>query len=159
MNITLLCVGKIKEQYWTEALTEYSKRLSRYCNLKIVEVKDEKTDENASDAENEAVKDAEGERLLAKIPSNATVIALAINGKSFSSEELAGKLENYMLNGQSELYFIIGGSLGLSEKVLSRAQEKWSFSKLTFPHQMMRVIFLEQIYRGFRILKNEPYHK
>lgn len=159
MNITLITVGKIKEKYWNDAIAEYAKRLSRYCTLKIIEVQDEKTDENASEKENEQVKEAEGLRILSKIPENARIIALAIEGEAFTSEGLSEKLVHYMNTGKSDLCFIIGGSLGLSQKVLLKAHEKWSFSKLTFPHQMMRVICLEQIYRGFRILKNEPYHK
>lgn len=159
MRISILCVGKIKEKYWCDAIAEYQKRLTKYCTVDIQEVADEKTDEKASDRECEIVKDKEGARLLSKIPEQAYVIALAIDGKSFDSVKMSGMLEDYGIRGKDRVCFVIGGSLGLSDKVLLRADEKWSFSKLTFPHQLMRVILLEQIYRSFRIMKNEPYHK
>ena len=159
MNITILCVGKIKENFYEDAVSEYLKRLSRYASVKIVEVKDEKTPEDASPKEETLIKKAEGERLLQKLPEDAHVIALTIDGKSFSSPEMASAIENLQISGKSHIAFIIGGSLGLSEEVVARANEKWSFSKLTFPHQLMRVILLEQLYRSFRIIKHEPYHK
>jgi len=159
MNITILCVGKIKEKFYEDAVSEYLKRLSRYASVKIVEVKDEKTPEDASPKEEALIKKAEGERLLQKLPEDAHVIALTIDGKSFSSPEMASAIENLQISGKSHIAFIIGGSLGLSEEVVARANEKWSFSKLTFPHQLMRVILLEQLYRSFRIIKHEPYHK
>lgn len=159
MKITVLCVGKIKEKYWSDAIAEYMKRLSKYCTADIQEVADEKTDEKASEKEEELVKEKEGQRLLSKIPDQAYVITLTIGGKSFDSVEMSKMLENFGIRGKDRIVFVIGGSLGLSDKVQARADEAWSFSKLTFPHQMMRVILLEQIYRSFRIMKNEPYHK
>ena len=159
MNITVLCVGKLKEAYFRDAVAEYAKRLSRYAVFRTVEVEDENTDENASEKEALLVLEKEGIRLLSKIPPKAYVIALAIEGKMLDSITLSGKLSSYMNSGRSDLYFVIGGSLGLSKAVTDRADEQWSFSKLTFPHQLMRVILAEQIYRGFRILNHEPYHK
>ena len=159
MKITLITVGKIKEKYFTDAIAEYAKRLSRYCKLEIVEVADEKTPDGASEALENQIKEKEGERILSKIPDGAYVIALAIEGKQLDSEELAEKMEKWNVNGVSHLIFIIGGSLGLTPKVLNRADFKLSFSKMTFPHQLMRVVLLEQIYRSFRIRNNEPYHK
>lgn len=159
MKITLICVGKIKESYLNDAIKEYSKRLSKYCKLEIIEVADEKTDENASDSYNEQVKDKEGERILKHIKDGSYVITLEILGKMLSSTELADKMAWTGLNGFSHITFIIGGSLGLSDMVSKRSDLKLSFSKMTFPHQLMRVILLEQIYRSFRINNNEPYHK
>lgn len=159
MKITLITVGKIKEKYFTDAIAEYAKRLSRYCKLDIIEVADEKTPDGASEALEIQIKEKEGERILSKVPDSAYVVALAIEGKQLDSEELADKIEKWNVNGVSHLVFIIGGSLGLTPKVLSRADFKLSFSKMTFPHQLMRVVLLEQIYRSFRIRNNEPYHK
>lgn len=159
MNIDIAAVGKIKEKYLVEGIKEYSKRLNRYCTLRIIEVEDERTPETMSDKEMEEAKRKEGERLLSRIPDQALVIALAIDGKQLSSEELSEKISDIMVGGTSHIVFIIGGSLGLPEEVLARSQIKLSFSKMTFPHQMMRMILLEQIYRAFRIIKNEPYHK
>ena len=159
MKITLITVGKIKEKYFTDAIAEYAKRLSRYCKLEIIEVADEKTPDGASEALENQIKEKEGERILSKIPDSAYVIALAIEGKQLSSEELADKMEKWNVGGISHLVFIIGGSLGMTPKVLNRADYKLSFSKMTFPHQLMRVVLLEQIYRSFRIRNNEPYHK
>lgn len=159
MNITLISVGKIKEKYLRDGIDEYSKRMSRYGNLKMFEVSDEMTPDNLSDREMEVIKDKEGDRILSKIDDNSYVIALEIGGKNLSSEELASKLEDLMLEGLSNVTFIIGGSLGLSNKVLARSNYKLSFSKMTFPHQLMKMILLEQIYRSFRIIRNEPYHK
>ena len=159
MKITLITVGKIKEKYFTDAISEYSKRLSRYCKLDIVEVADEKTPDGASEGLENQIKEKEGERILAKISDGAYVVALAIEGKQLSSEELADKMEKWNVSGVRHLVFIIGGSLGLAPKVLSRADFKLSFSPMTFPHQLMRVILLEQIYRSFRIRNHEPYHK
>lgn len=159
MKITLITVGKIKEKYFTDAISEYSKRLSRYCKLEIIEVADEKTPDGASEGLENQIKEKEGDRILSKIPENAYVIALAIEGKQCSSEELAAQMEKWNVTGVSHLVFIIGGSLGLTPKVLARADHRLSFSKMTFPHQLMRVILLEQIYRSFRIRNNEPYHK
>ena len=159
MNIDIAVVGKIKEKYLAEGIMEYSKRLGRYCSLRILEVEDEKTPETMSDREKEEVKRKEGERLLSRIPDQALVIALAIDGKQLSSEELSEKISDLMVKGTSHIVFVIGGSLGLSEEVLAKSQMKLSFSRMTFPHQLMRLILLEQIYRAFRIIKNEPYHK
>ena len=159
MKITLITVGKIKEKYFTDAIAEYAKRLSRYCKLEIIEVADEKTPDGASEALENQIKEKEGERILSKVSDSAYVVALAIEGKQLSSEELAAKMEKWNVSGISHLVFIIGGSLGLTPKVLTRADYKLSFSKMTFPHQLMRVVLLEQIYRSFRIRNNEPYHK
>jgi len=159
MKITVLCVGKIKEKFYTQAVEEYSKRLSGYCRLDIVELPDEKTPDNASEQMNTAIKDKEGERILAAVKQNDYVIALAIDGKQMDSVELSQYIERLGIAGKSSIVFVIGGSLGLSKAVLDRADYKLSFSKMTFPHQLMRVILLEQVYRAYRIMKNEPYHK
>ena len=159
MNITIYAVGKIKEKFYRQAMEEYGRRLGRYCKLKIVEVADEKTPDKASELQEAQIRDKEGERILAHIKEDAYVIALAIDGKQRSSEEMAAWMEDLGVRGESHLQFIIGGSLGLSQAVLNRADTKISFSRLTFPHQLMRVILLEQIYRSFRIIKGEPYHK
>lgn len=159
MKITLFTVGKIKERFFADAIKEYEKRLSRYCRLEIVQVADEKTPEKASEAKARQIREREGERILAQLKEGAYVIALAIEGKMASSEELAKKLEKLGITGKSQVVFVIGGSLGLSEAVLKRADEQLSFSRMTFPHQLMRVILLEQIYRSYRIIAGEPYHK
>lgn len=159
MNIKIVSVGRIKEKYIQEGIKEFSKRLSRYCNLDIIEIDDEKAPENLSEKDMEIVKKKEGEKILSKIPQNYHVIVLAIEGKQLSSEGLAENIENLMINGTNDICFVIGGSLGLSTDVMNRSNFKLSFSKMTFPHQMMRLILLEQVYRGFRIMKGEPYHK
>ncbi len=159
MKISIICVGKIKEKFFSQAVDEYSKRLSRYCQLSIIEVPDEKTPEGISDKGAEQIKDKEGERILSKIKEDAYVIALAIEGQQPDSVGLAQKIQRLMTYETSHIAFVIGGSLGLSKSVLSRAQESLSFSKMTFPHQLMRVILLEQLYRSFRINAGEPYHK
>jgi len=159
MNIDIIGVGNIKETYWKEAIGEYSRRLSRYCTLRITEVKDEKAPEGLSDAEERKIKETEGKRILGKIREDSFVVALEIRGGKYSSESLAENFEAWSVRGKSHLVFVIGGSLGLSAEVLSRADELLSFSDMTFPHQMMRVILLEQIYRSYRILRHEPYHK
>lgn len=159
MNITIISVGKLKEKYLKLGIDEYSKRLSRYAKLSLVEVPDEKAPENLSKAEEKIVKDKEGEGILKHIKEGTYVIALDLKGKMLSSEELADKLQNLGITGNSNIAFIIGGSLGLSEEVLKRADYKLCFSPMTFPHQLMKLILLEQIYRGFRIIKGEPYHK
>ncbi|MBE6044963.1 MULTISPECIES: 23S rRNA (pseudouridine(1915)-N(3))-methyltransferase RlmH [Clostridium] len=159
MNITVICVGKLKEKYLKSAIDEYSKRLSRYCKLDIIELSDEKTPDNASEKEEIMIKEKEGNNILKHIKDNMFVVALAIEGKMLTSEELADFISQQGVRGNSNVAFIIGGSLGLSKEVLSRADYKLSFSKMTFPHQLMRVILLEQIYRGFRIINGEPYHK
>ena len=157
MKITVICVGKIKEKFYTQAIMEYSKRLSRYCKLEIVELADEKTPENAGEQVNLNSKAKEGDRILSAIKDDAYVIA--IEGKMLDSVELSQKIEKLGINGTSNITFVIGGSLGLDKRVLDRADYKLSFSKMTFPHQLMRVVLLEQIYRSYRIMKNEPYHK
>jgi 23S rRNA (pseudouridine1915-N3)-methyltransferase len=159
MKITILCVGKIKEKFYNSAIAEYTKRLTRYCNLDIIEVPDEKTKEQASVTEIAIVKDREGERILKAIRDDGYVIALAIDGKMLDSEELAESIEKLGVGGKSHIYFVIGGSLGLSDAVLRRADYRLSFSRMTFPHQLMRVILLEQVYRAYRIINHEPYHK
>ena len=159
MKITLITVGKIKEKFFQDAIAEYSKRLSRYCKLEIIQVADEKTPDGASEAVETQIKEKEGNRILSHISDNDYVIALAINGKERDSVELAEHIKALGLHGKSSLTFVIGGSLGLSEEVLKRADEKLSFSKMTFPHQLMRVILAEQIYRSYRIIHGEPYHK
>lgn len=159
MKITLICVGKLKENYFTQAVSEYSKRLSRYAKLEIIEVADEKTPDGASEAEELRIKNTEGEKILRQVKEGSYLLALAIEGKMYDSVEFAEQLEKLRINGNSHLTFVIGGSLGLSEEVLRRAQGLISFSKMTFPHQLMRVILLEQIYRAYRITAGEPYHK
>ena len=159
MRITLITVGKIKEKFYQDAISEYAKRLSRYCKLDVIQVTDEKTPDGASEALETQIKEKEGQRILAQNREGAYVIALAIEGKMLSSEELAGKMQKLGVEGKGHLVFVIGGSLGLSKEVMDRADHALSFSKMTFPHQLMRVILLEQIYRGFRIIAGEPYHK
>ena len=159
MKITVLCVGKIKEKFFADAIKEYSKRLSRYCKLEIVEVADEKTPDGASDLVVSQIKDKEAERMEKYLPDSAYVIALAIEGKKLTSEKLAEKIDTLGITGTSHLVFLIGGSLGMSDRLLKRADCLLSFSDMTFPHQLMRVILLEQIYRSYRIIHGEPYHK
>ena len=159
MNITVICIGKLKEKYWTAAIDEYSKRLKGYCSLDIIELKEARLPDKAGPAEELAVKEAEGEEILKKIKDNQYVITLEVKGKMLSSEKLAEKMETLAIDGQSNVVFVIGGSLGLSTAVSKRANFKLSFSEMTFPHQMMRVILLEQVYRAFKINRNEAYHK
>ncbi len=159
MNITVICIGKLKEKYWTAAIDEYSKRLKGYCSLEIIELKEARLPDKAGPAEELAVKEAEGEEILKKIKDNQYVITLEVKGKMLSSEKLAEKIETLGIDGQSNVVFVIGGSLGLSAAVSKRANFKLSFSEMTFPHQMMRVILLEQVYRAFKINRNEAYHK
>ena len=159
MKITCVVVGKIKEKYFTDAIKEYSKLLSRYCKLEIVELADEKTPDGASEAEEVAIREKEGERILKALKDDAYVIALAIEGKMLDSVELSQKIERLGVSGTSHIAFVIGGSLGLAPAVMKRADYALSFSRMTFPHQLMRVVLLEQLYRSYRILKNEPYHK
>lgn len=159
MKITILCVGKIKERYFTDAIAEYMKRLSRYATVQIIEVPDEKTPDGASAAEEQQILQVEGDRLLKHMQGDAYRVVLAIDGTMVDSVELSQKLEKITVSGASHIQFIIGGSLGLSKEVQKKADWKLSFSKMTFPHQLMRVILLEQIYRAFRIRNNEPYHK
>ena len=159
MKITLLTVGKIKEKYLKDAIAEYSKRLSKYCKLEIIEVADEKTPDNASEVVENVIRDKEGERLLKYVKDDAFVITLEIKGKMMTSEELAEKIDTLGIRGVSHIMFIIGGSIGLGEDVIKRSDFALSFSKMTFPHQLMRVVLLEQIYRSYRIISGEPYHK
>lgn len=159
MKITVLCVGKIKEKYFCGAIDEYMKRLTRYCKPEIIEVTDEKTPDGASEAEELQIKQKEWERISAKLREGTYVIVLAIEGKQYTSPELAATLDKLMSSGHSDITFIIGGSLGLDERAINRADMLLSFSKMTFPHQLMRVVLLEQVYRSFRIINNEPYHK
>ena len=159
MRINIVCVGKIKEKYLKLGIDEFKKRLSKYCKLEIIELEDEKAPENLSDKEMLMIKEKEGKKILSKIKDNSYVIALAIDGKNLSSEELAETINKLGVRGISNITFVIGGSLGLSDEVLSRADYKLSFSKMTFPHQLMRLILLEQVYRAYRINNGEPYHK
>lgn len=159
MKITIYTVGKIKEKYFTDAIAEYAKRLSRYCKLEIVEVPDEKTPDGASEALELQIKEKEGEKLLKAIKDDVYLIALAIDGKMYDSVELSERIEKLGVQGKSHIGFVIGGSLGLADAVMKRADGTISFSKMTFPHQLMRVILLEQIYRSYRIINGEPYHK
>ena len=159
MNIKIIAVGKLKENYWRDAVSEYSKRLGAYCSLEIIEVRESRLRANPSAADEEAVKTAEGEDILRHINKEDYVITLEIKGKELSSEQLAEKIDRLGLEGKSNLAFVIGGSLGLSSEVSRRADFRLSFSAMTFPHQMMRVVLLEQIYRSFKINRNETYHK
>lgn len=158
MNITVICVGKIKEKYWSGAIDEYSKRLSRFTKLNIIEVADEKIPDNASSKEEEQIKTKEGSKILSKLPSNSFIIALCIEGHELSSEELAEKI-NAVSMTSSNITFIIGGSLGLSDEVKNKSNLRLSFGRFTLPHQLMRVVLLEQVYRAFKINNNENYHK
>ena len=159
MKISVIAVGKIKEKYLKDAITEYSKRLSRYCKLEIIEVADEKTPDQASEAVEDAIRAKEGERLLKHIRDDMYVITLEIGEKMLTSEEFAEKIETLGVQGKSSIAFVIGGSIGLGKEVLKRSDFALSFSKMTFPHQLMRVVLLEQVYRGYRIVNGEPYHK
>lgn len=159
MNIKIICIGKLKEKYWVDAVAEYSKRLTPYCSLEIVELKESRLKQNAGPAEEEEVKVNEGQEILDKVSPSDYVITLEIKGKRLSSEQLADNMAELALSSRSDIDFIIGGSLGLSQEVSRRADYKLSFSDMTFPHQMMRVILIEQIYRSFKIQRGEPYHK
>lgn len=159
MEIRIITVGKIKEKYLNDGFAEYAKRLSRYCKLNFIQVSDEKTPDKASDALNRQIKETEGNRLLSHIRDTDYVIALAIEGKMLDSVELSDLIAKLGVQGKSSIAFVIGGSLGLSDAVLKRADYKLSFSRMTFPHQLMQMILLEQIYRGYRIMNHEPYHK
>lgn len=159
MNIDIVCVGKIKEQYLKDAIAEYTKRLSRYCKLNIIEVPDEKTPDGQSSSLDDKIKELEGCRILKSIKDTSFVILCDLAGKMLDSVELADKINSLGIDGVSDISFIIGGSLGVSKDVKQRANMSLCFSKMTFPHQLMRVILLEQIYRSYRIINNEPYHK
>lgn len=158
-KVTLITVGKIKERYLRDAIAEYTKRLSKYCKLEIVETADEKTPEQASEAVEEQIRDKEAERILKYVKEDGYLITLEIKGKQLTSEEFAVKLQKLGVQGRSHIIFVIGGSIGLGRAVLERSDYALSFSKMTFPHQLMRVILLEQIYRSYRIMNREPYHK
>ncbi len=159
INITLITVGKIKEKYFTDAISEYSKRLSRYCKLNIIELKDEPTPDNPSEKEKQLVLEKEGARILEKIPKSCYVVPLCIEGKQKTSEELSEFIQKTATDGYNEIVFIIGGSMGICDEVKAKADFKLSFSKMTFPHQLMRVVLLEQIYRAFNIADGGKYHK
>lgn len=161
MNITILCVGKLKEKYWVDAVDEYTKRLSRFCKLTITEIPEKRLPDKAGVSEEKAVIEAESKRLFDKLPNSASscIIALDVKGKQLTSPEFAEKLSALTVDGKSDFVFLIGGSLGLSQELLQKADLKLSFSKMTFPHQLMRPVLLEQIYRAFKINANEAYHK
>ncbi|MCI9085945.1 MAG: 23S rRNA (pseudouridine(1915)-N(3))-methyltransferase RlmH [Clostridia bacterium] len=158
MNINVICVGKIKEKYFSDAISEYSKRLSRFVKLNIIEVADEKIPDNASEKEMEIVKNKEGERILSKLPANSFAVTLCVEGKELSSTELAAKISDVSMTS-SNITFIIGGSLGLSDDVKAASHLRLSFGRITLPHQLIRVVLLEQLYRAFKINNNETYHK
>lgn len=159
MKISIVSVGKLKEKYLKQGIQEYLKRLGAYAKVDVIEVADEKAPENMSEAEMLEVKRKEGERILSQIAPDSYVITLEINGKMLSSEQLAAKMDELATYGKSKIAFVIGGSLGISNDVQKRSDLALSFSKMTFPHQLMRLILLEQVYRGFRINRGEPYHK
>ena len=159
MNITLVAVGKVKEGYFRDAIAEYQKRLSRYCRLELIEVADEKTPDKAPEALENLIKQKEAERILKNVKEDSYCIALAIDGKKYDSVAFSKHLDGLALSGKSNIVFVIGGSLGLHQDVFKRADETLSFSDMTFPHQLMRVILLEQLYRCYRISNHEPYHK
>lgn len=159
MKITIIAVGKLKERFYRDAVAEYGKRLGRYCKLEIIQVEDEKTPDQAKEAQGQLILKKEADRILKHIREDAFVVTLEIRGKEYDSEGFAGELERLMTQGVSHIQFVIGGSLGLHEEVCKKADRAVSFSKMTFPHQLMRVILLEQIYRGYRIINGEPYHK
>lgn len=159
MRITVIAVGKIKEKFYREAVAEYEKRLSRYCKLEIIQVEDEKTPDKAGEALETEIKRKEAERIMKHIREEAYVVTLEIQGRMYDSEEFAGGIEKLATQGTSHIQFIIGGSLGLHEEICKKADRAVSFSKMTYPHQLMRVILLEQIYRAYRIINGEPYHK
>lgn len=159
MEIKIIVVGKLKEKYLKNGIAEYLKRLKRYANLKIIEIKDEAASQTLSDAEIEQIKVVEGKRIIEKLPDRARVIALDLKGKQLTSEDFAEEINETMTYGTSQIVYIIGGSHGLSQEVLQKTDLKISFGKMTYPHQLMRLILVEQIYRAFKIIRNEPYHK
>lgn len=159
MKITVISVGKIKEKYLKDAIAEYAKRLGKYCKLELIETADEKTPDHASSTQEDMIRAKEAERILKHVREDAYIITLEIKGKELSSEKLAEKIENLGIQGKSHIIFIIGGSIGLGDEVLEKSDFALSFSRMTFPHQLMRVILLEQIYRSYRIINGEPYHK
>ena len=159
LNINIICVGKIKETFFREGVEEYAKRLKSYCSLNIIELKDEKIPNNPSEKDNQIIKEKEGNSILSHIKKDTYLICLDLKGKQFTSEEFSAKINNISNNISGSITFVIGGSLGISQSVLKQAKELISFSKMTFPHQLFRVILLEQIYRAFKIMNNEAYHK
>lgn len=159
MNITVISVGKLKEKYLKQGIEEYTKRLGSYCKMQLLEVPDEKAPETLSEKEMEQIKEKEGERILSKIKESDVVIAMAIEGDLVSSEQLAKEIDEYGIRGKSSIVFVIGGSLGLSDAVKKRANRKVSFGRITLPHQLMRLVLVEQIYRVFRINAGHAYHK
>lgn len=159
MNIKIICVGKLKEKYLKMAQDEYLKRLGSYAKVEVIEIKDEDIKENFSESEVELAKEKEGAGILSKIKDRDIVFTLEIEGKQRTSEEFASEIEDMMVHGNSDVAFVIGGSCGISKEVMARSDRKISFSKMTFPHQIIRINLLEQIYRAFKIIKNEPYHK
>ena len=159
MTISIICVGRVKEKFLRDAIDEYTKRISKFSSINIIEVDDCETPQNASEKETLAILEKEGNRILSKISDSSYVYTLEIEGKKMSSEKFAKSIENLCIEGKSKICFVIGGSLGLSDEVKKRSDQALSFSDMTFPHQLMRVVLLEQIYRGFKIINNEPYHK
>ena len=159
MKITILCVGKIKEKFYRDAIAEYEKRLSRYCKFQIIEVADEKTPDKASETEEQQIKEKEADRILAHVKEDACLVTLEIQGKKLDSLGFSEFIGQKTVHGVSHIQFVIGGSLGIHEKISKISNFKLSFSDMTFPHQLMRVILVEQIYRAFRIMTGEPYHK
>lgn len=159
MDVKLICVGRLKEQFYVDALEEFKKRISRYANVEIIEVADESAPEKLSEAQKSMVKSGEGKRILKRVSQSDMLIALSLDGKELTSEQIAQHMVGWMLSGRSSLCFVIGGSLGLSDEVLGKADFKLCFGKPTFSHQLFRVMLLEQIYRVFKIINNEPYHK
>lgn len=158
IHINIVCIGNLKEKYLKEAVDEYSKRLSKFCKLNIIQIQDQSLPEKINNSIIQEIKDKECEKILSNIKSNSYVIALDLKGKQYSSEEFSKKLQKITVNGESNITFIIGGTLGLNEKVLNKADELICFSKMTFPHQLIRIFLLEQIFRGFKIANNETYH-
>ncbi|MBR2289511.1 MAG: 23S rRNA (pseudouridine(1915)-N(3))-methyltransferase RlmH [Clostridia bacterium] len=159
VTINILCVGKIKEKFLKEAVEEYSKRLSKYCNLNVIEVADSKVPDKVSDNLAKTIKDEEAERMLNAIKKDTYLICLDLNGKEYSSTEFSEKISNLTVQGNSNITFVIGGTLGIGEEILNLSKEKICFSKMTFPHQLIRVFLLEQLFRGFKIANGETYHR
>lgn len=159
MKLTVIAVGKLKEKYLKEGIGEYSKRLSRFCELEIVEVEDEQAPENLSAAQELQVKKKEAEKILKKVKEGSALVILDVKGERTSSEGLAAKLQSFFISGKSHITFVIGGSLGLDQELLKKADYRFSMSELTFPHQLARLILLEQLFRAFKIMNNETYHK
>lgn len=159
LHIDIICVGKIKEQYLKDAIAEYSKRLSKYCSLTITEISDEQVPNNLNDKLAQNIKQTESNHILSHIKRDSYIICLDLKGKQFSSEEFSQKIESIALNDSSSITFIIGGTLGISDDLLKRSNELICFSKMTFPHQLIRVFLLEQLFRAFKISNNETYHR